>query len=372
MRPLPGADGPRELISLGWDASHAAAWSGLSDEAGRALEPGRLTSGERGAFAVALATGDVQATLSGRLRHETELDPEALHPSVGDWVAVAADGAGSAIIHAVLPRRSALVRRGPVDGSARNQVLAANVDVAFLVTSLNAEFNVRRLERYVAVAWESGALPVVLLSKADVAVDADGMCLAAEATAPGVEVIAVSAYTGAGLAAVRRHLGPGRTVVFLGSSGVGKSSLVNALAGSDVMATAAIRPDDARGRHTTTRRQLVRLDAGLVIDTPGLRELSLADGDGLTDAFVDIEAIAAGCRFRDCSHSVEPGCAIRTALGTGELDPERWAAFRKLELEAHRAELAGNAVARKAERRRWTAMIRGVERHMEMKYGGER
>jgi ribosome biogenesis GTPase len=375
MTPLPGADAPRELIAIGWDPGHAASWAGMVAAGGSTagtMEPGRVVSEERGAFAVALATRAVTAGVSGRLRHQTDLDPEALHPAVGDWVAVTAQSDGSGVVHAVLPRRSAIVRRGPADRSIPNQVLAANVDVAFLVTSLNTEFNLRRLERYIAVAWESGAVPVVLLSKSDLAADADGMRLAAEASAPGVEVIPVSAVSREGLEAVRAHLGHGRTVVFLGSSGVGKSSLVNALAGAEVLATAAIREDDARGRHTTTRRQLVRLDDGLVIDTPGLRELGLADGDGLSETFGEVEAIARGCRFRDCSHASEPGCAVRTALADGSLDGDRFSAYRKLEREAHRAVLAGNAVARKAERRKWNAMIRGVERGMAMKYGTDR
>ncbi|HEX8025153.1 MAG TPA: ribosome small subunit-dependent GTPase A, partial [Candidatus Limnocylindrales bacterium] len=248
----------------------------------------------------------------------------------------------------------------------------SNVDVAFLVTSLNADFNLRRLERYLAVAWESGAMPVVLLSKADLADDVDGMRLAAEASAPGVEVIAASAISGEGIEDVRRHLGLGRTVVFIGSSGVGKSSLVNALAGEAILETSAIREDDARGRHTTTRRQLVRLHDGLVIDTPGLRELALADGDGLDAAFGDVDAIAARCRFNDCAHRTEPGCAVRAALADGTLDRARYEAWGKLTREARRAELAANPVARKAERRRWNAMIRGVEQQMAMKYGGER
>jgi ribosome biogenesis GTPase / thiamine phosphate phosphatase len=369
LRGMAGADAPRELIALGWDAGHAAAWAG---HAVGDVQPGRVVSEERGAHRVALATGEISAGISGRFRHALELDPELPYPSVGDWVAVAADGSGSGLIQAILPRRSAIVRRGPADRSIPTQVLAANIDVAFLVTSLNAEFNLRRLERYVAVAWESGAVPVVLLSKADLAADVDGMRLAAEASAPGVEVIAASAVTGLGLEAVRGHLGTGRTVVFLGSSGVGKSSLVNALAGETLLATAAIREDDARGRHTTTRRQLVRLHAGLVIDTPGLRELGLADGDGLAETFGDVESVAGSCRFSDCRHLSEPGCAVRAALADGSLDPARLEAFRKLEREAHRAELATNAVARRAERRRWTAMLKGVERHMELKYGGER
>jgi len=331
-----------------------------------------MVSEERGSVQVATAGGDVSATLSGRLRHAAELDPTMLFPSVGDWVAVSDAGSGAAVVQVVLPRSSAIVRRGPVDRSQPSQVLAANIDVAFVVMSLNADFNLRRLERYVTVAWESGALPVVLLSKVDLAGDAAGQRLAAEAAAPGVEVIQVSAVSGEGIPAVRRHLGLGRTVVFIGSSGVGKSSLVNALAGAELLAVASIRENDARGRHTTTRRQLLRLRDGLVIDTPGLRELALNDGDGLAETFGEIEAVARSCRFGDCRHLSEPGCAVRAAISDGSLAAERLGAYRKLEREAHRAELAGDAVARKAERRKWSAMIKGVERNMEIKYGRDR
>lgn len=369
VRGLVGADAPRELIELGWSSATAAGWAALPEPD---LRPGRVTTEERGVVHVATATGPVVATLAGRLRHASELDGDVLLPAVGDWVGLTDAGPGTALVQAVLPRASAIVRRGPADRSLPTQVLAANVDVAFVVTSLNAEFNLRRLERYVAVAWESGARPVILLSKADLAADVAGKRLAAEASAPGVEVIAVSAVTGDGIDGVRAHFGPGRTVVFIGSSGVGKSSLINALAGSVLLATASIRENDARGRHTTTRRELVRLVDGLVIDTPGLRELGLADGDGLADTFDEIGTIARGCRFSDCRHAGEPGCAVRAALADGTLDSDRFAAFRKLEREAHRAELAGNAVARKAERKKWTAMIRGVERNLELKYGVDR
>ncbi|MEZ0239585.1 MAG: ribosome small subunit-dependent GTPase A [Chloroflexota bacterium] len=375
---VPPVDMP-ELLALGWNESFGAAWSDLESagfgSAGRAtpgLQPGRIMAGERGSLLVATAGGDVSASIAGRLHHAAEADPEARFPAVGDWVAISDAGTGAAVIQAVLPRASAIVRRGPVDRSVSSQVLAANVDVAFLVTSLNAEFNVRRLERYVAVAWESGALPVVVLSKADLAIDVEGPRVAAAASAPGVEVVVASAVTGQGLDELRRHLGVGRTMVFIGSSGVGKSSLVNALAGAPLLAVASIREDDARGRHTTTRRQLVRLSDGLVIDTPGLRELALLDGDGLAEAFGEIEAIALGCRFRDCRHQTEPGCAIRVAVEDGSLEADRLGAFRKLEREAHRAELATNAVARKAERRKWTAMVKGVGRSMDLKYGRER
>ena len=369
VRGLAGADAPRELVELGWSSVTAAGWAALAMPD---LQPGRVTTEERGVVHVATATGLVVATLAGKLRHASEGDSDVLLPAVGDWVGLADAGPGTAVVQAVLPRASAVVRRSPIDRSLPTQVLAANIDVAFVVMSLNADFNLRRLERYLAVAWESGALPVVLLSKADLSSDVEGMQLAAEASAPGVEVIAVSAISGDGIEAVRAHLGTGRTVVFIGSSGVGKSSLVNALAGSEVLATAAIREDDARGRHTTTRRQLVKLVDGLVIDTPGLRELGLADGEGLAETFGDVDEIASTCRFSDCRHATEPGCAVRAALADGSLERPRFAAFQKLEREAHRAELAGNAVARKAERKKWTAMIRGVERNLQLKYGPDR
>jgi len=353
------------LIQLGWDERLAQAFE---PSAAAGQRPGRVVTEERGAVHVATGAGEVSATLAGRLRHAADLDPDVALPAVGDWVALS----GSAVVQAVLPRSSSIVRRAPSDHARPTQVLAANVDVAFLVTSLNRDFNLRRLERYLAVAWESGARPVVLLSKSDLAADVAGMRLAAEASAPGIDVHAVSALTGEGVDDVRRHLEPGRTVVFLGSSGVGKSSLINALAGRELLATAAIREDDARGRHTTSRRQLLRLGDALVIDTPGLRELALADGDGLADTFDELSAIAADCRFSDCRHDGEPGCAVRSAVADGQLAADRLAAFRKLEREARRAELAGDAVARKAERRRWTAMMKGVERRMDLKYGVER
>jgi ribosome biogenesis GTPase len=357
------------LDAIGWHPVFAAAFE-AHEASGRV--PARVVAEERGQFLVHDGSTTLAASVSGRLRYESNGDPLAF-PSVGDWViATPGDGGGTATIHGLMPRRSAIVRRAPSDHSTGAQVLAANVDVVFIVTSLNAEMNLRRLERYLAVAWESGALPVVVLSKADLDDDVAGHRVAAEAVAPGVEVIAASAVSGEGVEAVRAHLAPGRTVAFIGSSGVGKSTLVNALAGRELLTTAGIREDDARGRHTTTRRQLVPLADGLVIDTPGMRELGLLDGDGLASAFDDVERAAANCRFSDCGHQTEPGCAVRSALATGDLDPGRLHAYRKLEREARRAELANDAVARKAERRKWTSMIRGVERHMQQKYGGER
>jgi ribosome biogenesis GTPase len=371
--PLAGPEArDEEVAALGWGPTQAAAWpahaAGAANGAA-ALEPGRVVAEERGSLQVATASGEISATVAGRLRHAAELDPSALYPAVGDWVAVSNSGPGTSVVQAVLPRASAIIRRGPVDRAQPSQVLAANVDIAFVVMSLNADFNLRRLERYVAVAWESGALPVVLLSKADLAADATGQRIAAEAAAPGVEVLLVSAVSGEGIPAIRAHLGAGRTVVFIGSSGVGKSSLVNALAGTALLAVAAIREDDARGRHTTSRRQLLRLHEGLVIDTPGLRELALLDGDGLAETFGEIQAVAAACRFGDCRHASEPGCAVRAAIADGSLAADRLDAYRKLEKEARRAELAGDAVARKAERRKWSAMVKSNQRFVAFKSG---
>ena len=292
---------------------------------------------------------------------------------MGDWVVASVPLAGDLLtIHALLPRHSLVTRHAPTDHTAPVQVIAANVDVVFIVASLNAELNLRRLERYLAVVWESGATPVVILSKADLDTDQEIHRSSVEAVAPGVEVIITSSISGSGIEAVRAHLAPGRTVAFIGSSGVGKSTLVNALAGYELLTTAGIREDDARGRHTTTRRQLVTLVDGLVIDTPGMRELALLDGDGLASTFDDIEQVARRCRFGDCRHASEPGCAVLAEIDAGVLDRGRFGAFLKLEGEARRSELANDAVARKADRRKWSAIARDGGRARREKYGDDR
>lgn len=367
------------LRVLGWDDQFAA----LLTVHAPGLVPGRILAEERGLYSVASADGEHPASPSGRLRHDADLDPTAAWPAVGDWVAMEPLASGSngsngsngtgehRLVQRVLPRRTAVIRRSPGDRKMPSQVLASNVDVVFVVTSVNAEFNVRRLERYMTVAWESGARPVVLLSKSDLAEDIEEQRLAAGSVAPGVEIVAVSAVTGEGIEAVRAHLGAGRTVVFTGSSGVGKSSIVNALAGTHLLDTGGIREDDARGRHTTTRRQLVRLADAILIDTPGLRELGVLDGEGLSNAFDDVERLAAACRFTDCRHDTEPGCAVRAALADGSLQADRLAAYQKLEREAYRAVLATDALARRAERKKWTSISKSVGAHMRYKYGGD-
>jgi ribosome biogenesis GTPase len=297
------------------------------------LIPARIIVQQRDLYEIATDGGELTARLAGRLAYEAE---EGAYPVTGDWVAVLArPNEGSATIQHVLPRSSSFVRRASGPGMARAQVVAANVDVALLAASMNADLNARRLERYLATAWESGARPVVVLTKADMCEDAEARVAEIEAVAMGVPVLAVSAVTGAGLEALRGYLQPRETAVLLGSSGVGKSTLVNALAGRAQMPTQAIREDDARGRHTTTHRELVLLPSGaLILDTPGMRELGLWDaGEGMSAAFADIEALFAQCRFHDCGHESEPGCAVVAALETGELDAERWRAYGKLQRE---------------------------------------
>lgn len=367
------------LAALGWDPGWSAAF--LAHEAA-GHRPARVIAAHRDAWVVATPAGARDAVISGRLRYEA-FGPADL-PAVGDWVAVAADaddGAGDggpAVVHAVLPRRSAF-RRFAGDsnrsGSGRisdQQVLAANVDVALLVAGLDRDFNLRRLERYLAVAHAGGATPVVVLNKADLDADVAGHRVAAEAVAPGVRVHAISALEGHGvdeLAAT--HLAPGTTAVVLGSSGAGKSTLVNRLLGEERQRTSAVRLDDSKGRHTTRYRELVPLPGGaLLIDTPGIRSIEVAGAeDGIDDAFADIAGLAAGCRFRDCRHEREPGCAVLAARADGGLDPSRLDSYRKLEREAARVAREADPLLRAEERRRWKMVHASVAKHMQHKYG---
>jgi ribosome biogenesis GTPase len=295
----------------------------------RGFIPARVLVQQRGRFTLATEAGEIVAELAGRFAHEAGVGQ---YPAAGDWVACAvreAEGAGT--IHGLVPRHSAFTRKG-ANGV---QVVAANIDVALLTTSLNADFSLRRLERYLANTYECGATPVIVLTKADLADDVDGMVAEAEAIAFGVPVIAVSSLTGEGLDDLREHLKPGETAVVLGMSGTGKSTLVNALAGAEIMVTQAIIEEGARGKHTTTHRELVRLPSGaLMLDTPGMREIGVFGADeGVDVLFGDIDALAGDCRFSNCRHEREPGCAIRVALKDGALDEGRWRSYVKLQKE---------------------------------------
>lgn len=317
------------LEQLGWTPEFEKAFAA---HAGRGLIPARVAVEHRSRYQLLSAEGEFEAVLAGALRHAAPHREE--QPAVGDWVAVQRTGGDVGRIEGVLRRRSAFTRGAPGRGHER-QVVAANIDAVFVVTSLNAEFNPRRLERYLALARESGARPVIVLSKADLVADPSAFLEAVRGSAPGTRAIVTSAVTGRGVAEVREELAGHRTGALLGSSGVGKSTLINALVGYERQTTAAVREADARGRHTTTRRELVLLPGGgILIDTPGMRELQLADsGDGVLATFEDIESLAGSCAFRDCSHGPEPGCAVLEAVAQGRLDPGRLDSYRKLRSE---------------------------------------
>jgi len=337
------------LTDYGWSEALQREFDSL---AGHELIPARVVVHQRGLYRIVTESGELTATLSGRFMHDA---PTEDFPAVGDWTAVAArPEEGSATIHRVLTRRSSFIRRasGPGGGA---QVLAANVDVVLIVSSLNEDLSLRRLERYLATAWASGARPVIALTKADLASRLEEDVLAVEEIAYGVPVVAVSALTGSGLDRLAPYLVQGRTAVLLGSSGVGKSTLVNAFVGHARMETQAIRESDARGRHTTTHRELILLPNGaLILDTPGMRELALWDvSEGLSNTFEDIESLSRDCRFRDCRHTNEPGCAVRSALNSGVLSEGRWQSYVKLNRELAWLDRKEDPAARAAQRKIW-------------------
>ncbi len=293
--------------------------------------PARVTAQHKERYEIVCEYGITHARLKTKEYYVNQQD----FPTTGDFVMVNYIDNGDSQILATLPRKTYFSRRepGPIP---RDQAVAANFDYVFIMQSLNMDFNPKRLERYLTLSWQSGATPVILLTKADLVDDYWDYLTQVERVAPGVNAHVVSAHTGYGLQRLGAYLQPGKTVVFLGSSGVGKSSLVNALAGEEIMAVSEIREDDSKGRHTTTHRQLIRLKSGvLIIDTPGMRELGMWDvSEGINTAFADVERYLGKCRFSDCQHEREPGCAIRAAIESGELDVERWESYQKLSEEA--------------------------------------
>jgi ribosome biogenesis GTPase len=338
------------LVSLGWDSSYDAEFAPYADYA----VPARVVRVDRGAVDV--------ITADNPLRVETSSSTEPL--AVGDWVALVATDDRRWIIDAVLSRRSA-IRRAVVTGESHAQVVAANVDLVLVTTPAIPEPRIGMVERMVALAWDSGATPVVVLTKADLVPDADDVATELAASAPGVTVVSVSAATPQGLDGLHGFLAPGRTLCLLGRSGAGKSTLVNALLGSEHLLTREIRAD-GKGRHTTTHRELVLLPGGAcLIDTPGLKGVGLwLSEDGLDRAFSDVEALIPRCRFSDCRHDTEPGCAVLAAIHDGSLPERRLDSWRKLQREA--AWMAGRTDARlrSEQSRRWRAV------HMEMRRSG--
>jgi ribosome biogenesis GTPase len=334
------------LHRLGWDDGWEAAFA---DHRAAGLVPARVAIQHRGAYDLIGETGETRASATTRLFKSDEL------PAVGDWVGF---DLVSNQVEAVLDRRTSISRK-EVWHAAREQVLAANIDVAFLVQALPLDFNVRRLERYLAMAWESGAQPIVLLTKTDLVDDVAPYLGDVETITLGAcPALAVSAKTGAGIDALRPWLEPNKTAVLLGSSGVGKSTIVNALVGEELLATNEVREDDHRGRHTTTHRELIMLDrGGVILDTPGIRELQLWDAD-LEQTFADVEQIAGDCRFSDCNHDREPGCAIRAALADGSLSEERWQSYVKLQRELEAIEARRNHLLRQERLREYKIRAR--------------
>jgi ribosome biogenesis GTPase len=324
----------QSLEALGWNEFFADAFAPYEPEG---LRPARVAAQERGSVVLFTTAETVQARG---------------HAVTGDWVAFDEERAE---IRAVLPRRTQFARKEP--WLTEEQVVAANVDTVFLVTDCGRDFKPRRLERYLTAAWDSGADPAIVLAKSDLADALVETVAEAEAVAFGVPVHAVSSLTGAGLGELTPYLAPGRTVALLGSSGVGKSTLVNRLAGSELLATRAVR-QDGRGRHTTTRRELVKLPGGaLLLDTPGMRELQLwASETALDETFSDVAELGRTCRFTDCAHGSEPGCAVRAALEDGTLPAVRWESYRNLQRELRALALKQDARLRseaRKERRRF-------------------
>jgi ribosome biogenesis GTPase len=297
--------------------------------------PARVISESKGSYQLFSQYGELTAKISGKMRYHTGEDNR--HPSVGDWVIIKPlVDEQKGIIHAVLPRKSKFSRK--VAGErTEEQVVSANVDTVFIVSGLDGgrNFNLRRIERYLTLAWSSGATPVIVLNKVDLCPDVDVYIRNVEAIATGISIYPVSAKERLGLDALKNYLTKGKTVAFLGSSGVGKSALINALLGVEKQGTGEVRDDDRMGRHTTTKRELILLPSGgMVIDTPGMREIQMWAGEeDLRGTFYDIEMLAKGCRFSDCSHNVESGCAVRAAIDNGDLDPARLESYRKLQKE---------------------------------------
>jgi ribosome biogenesis GTPase len=354
------------LFRLGWTAALADSFAPF---AAQGLLPGRVALEHTHIYRVITESGEALARVSGRLRHRAAT--RADFPAVGDWVVVQPpEHSGDSRIVAVLPRRSSFSRRAAGDPT-EEQVVAANIDTVFLVAGLDGDFNPRRIERYLLVAVESGASPVVVLNKADVAADPDAMADIVRASVGAIPVHVVSCQVPGGVDVLRPYLGTGQTGALLGSSGVGKSTIVNRLVGHDLLKTVEVRESDSRGRHTSTARQMIVLpESGVLIDTPGMRELQLWDSGDVRDAFGDIEELATGCKFRDCRHREEPDCAVLDAVSSGALSQGRLESYHKLQNEQAFQARQVDQRAQIEERRRWKVLTKAAQKRIREKGNG--
>ena len=348
---------PIDLEDLGWNRFFTTTFDALDDSS---LVPARVGIEHNHLYRVYTRTGALMAHTAGKLRHAAT-GPEAL-PAVGDWVGVRISSADRATIREVLPRRNCFSRKAAGDPT-KQQVVAANVDSVLLVSGLDGDFNLRRVERYLVAAAESGAAPVIVLNKADVTNCAEDAVRSIRSVAPDVPVHQTSCVDGHGLDQLEAYLGPGRTIALLGSSGVGKSTIINYLLGRDQQRTQAVRAQDSRGRHTTVHRELlVRAEGGVIIDTPGMRELQLWDTDSALESTFDaIERLADGCHFRNCQHRTEPGCAVREAVADGRLSAGRLEHYQQLHAERAVLNQRRDELAEMAERRRTNTLHRAIK-----------
>ncbi|QUW23466.1 ribosome small subunit-dependent GTPase A [Sporosarcina sp. Marseille-Q4063] len=348
------------LKEYGWNNTHEANWEEIDNEK---CVPGRITLEHKKMYRVITTEGEWLSVCSGSMQYEATERKD--FPAVGDWVAVEKmPGEERGIIHAILPRTS-LFSRKVAGMTIAEQIIAVNIDIVFLVMSMNNDFNARRLERYLVAAYDSGATPIVVLTKKDMCDDTSFYIEVAQNIALGAEIFAVSNVTGEGIDELTALLKNNKTAALLGSSGVGKSSIMNAICGSEMMAVQGIREDDAKGRHTTTHRELIKIPTGgILIDTPGMREFQLWDNnESLDSGFQDINDLANNCKFIDCQHNNEPGCAIQNALSTGELAEDRYSSYLKLQKELAFLDRKLDRAAQATERNKWKKITKSMRKH---------